>query len=161
MNASTDFIIVEGKMKHIVWFGLNLCLITLIFVVSIFAFSYFIHAEEYLTQSAGFIDAQLRPTRDAVMFTVLFISSGLLFISLSKFQLGTYVSRLLTSFLIIFLHIIFILYGLVLFEAAFPLTVMRLVTVIVGLTVIIVSIFDLLRNTKKQRRKIMQTTMEG
>ncbi|EPY12081.1 hypothetical protein PAAL66ix_14326 [Paenibacillus alvei A6-6i-x] len=140
-------------MKHIVWFGLNLCLITLIFVVSIFAFTYFIHAEEYLTQSAGFIDAQLKPTRDAVMFTVLFISSGLLFISLSKFQLGTYVSKMLTSFLIIFLHIIFILYGLVLFEAAFPLTVMRLVTVIVGLTVIIVSIFDLLRNTKNRKEK--------
>lgn len=71
-------------MKHIVWFGLNLCLITLIFVVSIFAFSYFIHAEEYITQSAGFIDAQLKPTRDAVMFTVLFISSGLLFIGSVK-----------------------------------------------------------------------------
>ncbi|WNR43664.1 hypothetical protein [Paenibacillus roseipurpureus] len=138
-------------MKHIAWFGFNLGLIVIGFIITVFAFSYFITAEEYTTHSASFVDVQVNPTKDAMMFTLLNILSAILYVSLSKFQIGTYLSKALISLVIIVLHAIIMLYGLVLYEAEFPLTEMRLVTEIIGAIGVIMSGLDLLKNTKRVR----------
>ncbi|TVX93782.1 hypothetical protein [Paenibacillus agilis] len=136
-------------MIHIKWLGFNSFLLFLVFVVSSIAFSYFITAEDYITHSAGFVDVPLNPTKDAILFTAFQVTAAVLYILLSRYQIGTLVSKAIISILIILLQLIFLLYGLVLFEAVFPLTVMRSVVNVTGVVVIIMSSMDIVKYAKR------------
>lgn len=141
-------------MRHLGWIGLNVCLLIVVLLVSFMAFGYLVMAEEYGSHPAVTQYSDYNPQKDLVYFCIYTGLSGLLYILLSKYQKGTYISKSLITICIILLQVLFNLYPMTFFVEDDPLTTMRLVTAVISIVVLIFSGHDFRKYYKQAKKYI-------
>ncbi|TQR44181.1 hypothetical protein [Paenibacillus popilliae] len=139
-------------MKQFGWFIINLLILAIIIYISSISYEIYTSAEIDIANLGFEKHYEVYPMKDAYWFSFLFAVAGILFIMLSRFQRGSEKSKILISFLIILIHILFILNTLLSFavnDEYPPLTIMTRVANIISIIVILLAGIDLIGNFNK------------
>ncbi|GAV14593.1 hypothetical protein [Paenibacillus sp. NAIST15-1] len=139
-------------MKQFGWFIINLMILSIIIYISSISYGIYTSAEIDIATLGFEKHYEVYPKKDAYWFSFLFAVAGILCIMLSQFQRGSEKSKILISFLIILIHILFILNTLLSFavnDEYPPLTIMTRVANIISIIVILLAGIDLIGNFNK------------
>jgi len=139
-------------MKQFGWFIMNLLILAIIIYISSISYEIYTSAEIDIANLGFEKHYEVYPKKDAYWFSFLFAVAGILCIMLSRFQRGSEKSKILISFLIILIHILFILNTLLSFavnDEYPPLTIMTRVANIISIIVILLAGIDLIGNFNK------------
>ncbi|MDT8976374.1 hypothetical protein RQP50_08965 [Paenibacillus sp. chi10] len=139
-------------MKQFGWFIINLLILSIIIYISSISYRIYTSAEIDIATLGFEKQYEVYPKKDAYWFSFLFAVAGILCIMLSRFQRGSEKSKILISFLIILIHILFILntlLSLAVNDEYPPLTIMTRVANIISIIVILLAGIDLIGNFNK------------